>query len=150
VALLVLVAELKQGLEQLAEKIDSADESIEKIARENEACRRLVTMPESALFQFDGIFKTFPLASPAAGTIGEDDPVIFRTDHDVSGWLAIPRPLPTEGISTLQHGIPLQSPHVQLDVIGRCALGTPSFTASPAAHSASDLSKSIGNLDFMS
>jgi transposase len=44
-AVLVLLAELKQELEQLAEKIDSADNSIEKIARENEACRRLVAMP---------------------------------------------------------------------------------------------------------
>ena len=31
-------------LEQLAEKIDRADKSIEKVARENEACRRLVAM----------------------------------------------------------------------------------------------------------
>jgi transposase len=44
-AVLVLLAELKQELEQLAEKIDRADKSIEKIARENEACRRLVSMP---------------------------------------------------------------------------------------------------------
>ena len=48
--------------------------------------------------------KAFPLASPYAGTIGEDDPVIFRVDHDVSGWLAIPRPVPTEGID-LQEGL---------------------------------------------
>ncbi|MFY9937231.1 MAG: transposase, partial [Silvibacterium sp.] len=41
-AVIVLLAELKQELEQLAEKIDRADKSIEKIARENEACRRLV------------------------------------------------------------------------------------------------------------
>ena len=38
--MLVLLAELKQELEQLAEKIDRADKSIEKIARENESCRR--------------------------------------------------------------------------------------------------------------
>ena len=44
-AVLVLLAELKQELEQLAEKIDRADKSVEKIARENEACRRLVAMP---------------------------------------------------------------------------------------------------------
>src|ERR1700756_1712226 len=44
-AVLVLLAELKQELEQLAEKIDRADKSIEKIAREDEACRRLVAMP---------------------------------------------------------------------------------------------------------
>jgi transposase len=44
-AVLVLLAELKQELEQLAEKIDRSDKSIEKIARENEACRRLVKMP---------------------------------------------------------------------------------------------------------
>ena len=41
-AVLVLLAELKQELEQLAEKIDRADKSVEKIARENESCRRLV------------------------------------------------------------------------------------------------------------
>ena len=44
-AVLVLLAELKQELEQLAEKIDRADKSVEKIARENESCRRLVAMP---------------------------------------------------------------------------------------------------------
>jgi hypothetical protein len=44
-AVLVLLAELKQELEQLAEKINRADKSIEKIARENESCRRLVAMP---------------------------------------------------------------------------------------------------------
>jgi len=32
-------------LAQLAEKIDRADQSIAQIARENEACRRLVAMP---------------------------------------------------------------------------------------------------------
>jgi hypothetical protein len=44
-ALLVLLAELKQELDQLAEEIDRADKSVEKIARENEACRSLVAMP---------------------------------------------------------------------------------------------------------
>jgi transposase len=44
-ALLVLLTELKLELAQLAEKIDRADQSIAQIARENEACRRLVTMP---------------------------------------------------------------------------------------------------------
>jgi transposase len=44
-AVLVLLAELKQELEQLAEKIDRGDKSIEKIARESESCRRLVAMP---------------------------------------------------------------------------------------------------------
>ena len=43
--MLVLLAELKQELEQLTEKIGRADKSVEKIARENEACRRLVAMP---------------------------------------------------------------------------------------------------------
>ena len=41
----MLLAELKQELERLAEKIDRADKSIEKIARDNESCRRLVAMP---------------------------------------------------------------------------------------------------------
>jgi hypothetical protein len=58
-------------------------------------------------FQFDSIFQTFPLISPAARTIGEDDPVIFRANHDVSGWFAVARPLPTERISTLQQRISL-------------------------------------------
>jgi transposase len=44
-ALPVLLTELKLELAQLAEKIDRADQSIAQIARENEACRRLVTMP---------------------------------------------------------------------------------------------------------
>jgi transposase len=44
-ALLVLLTELKLELTQLEEKINRADQSIAQIARENEACRRLVTMP---------------------------------------------------------------------------------------------------------
>ena len=42
---LVLLTELKLELAQLTEKIDRADKSMEKIAQENEACQRLVTMP---------------------------------------------------------------------------------------------------------
>src|ERR1700693_4566775 len=42
---LVLLTELKLELAQLAEKIDRADKSMEKIAQENEACQRLVKMP---------------------------------------------------------------------------------------------------------
>jgi hypothetical protein len=75
-------------------------------------------------FQFDRIFKPFPLASPAPGAIGENDPVIFRADNDVSSWLTIPCPNPAESVSTLQHTIPLQSPHIQLKVIGRRAFAT--------------------------
>jgi transposase len=44
-ALLVLLTELKLELAQLAEKIDRADQSMAQMAGENEACRRLVTMP---------------------------------------------------------------------------------------------------------
>ena len=41
----VLLMELKLELEQLADKIERSDQSIEHIARENEACQRLVVMP---------------------------------------------------------------------------------------------------------
>ena len=41
----MLLAQLKLELEQLAEQIDEADTVIAQIARENEACRRLVAIP---------------------------------------------------------------------------------------------------------
>jgi transposase len=44
-SLLVLLTELKLELAQLAEKIDRSDAAIAQIARQNEACQRLVAMP---------------------------------------------------------------------------------------------------------
>src|SRR6201984_40864 len=44
-SLLVLLTELKLELAQLAEKIDRSDTAIAQIARQNEACQRLVAMP---------------------------------------------------------------------------------------------------------
>src|SRR6202035_254292 len=44
-AVLVLLAELKQELDHLQMRIDEADAVIQKIAGENEACRRLVVIP---------------------------------------------------------------------------------------------------------
>ena len=69
-AVLVLLAELRQELEQLAEKIDRADKSIEQVARENEACRRLHELPDQA-----GLVS---LGVPAPTAAGEDD---YRTRH---------------------------------------------------------------------
>jgi transposase len=70
----VLLAELKQELEQLAEKIDAADNSIEKIARENEACRRLVKMP--------GVGPV--TATAIIATIGNG--AAFRKGRDFAAW----------------------------------------------------------------
>jgi transposase len=75
-AVLVLLAELKQELEQLAEKIDSADNSIERIVRENEACRRLVKMP--------GVGPV--TATAIIATIGNG--AAFRQRRDFAAWLA--------------------------------------------------------------
>jgi transposase len=44
-AVRLLLAQLKLDLDQLAERIDEADEVIKKTADENEACRRLVAIP---------------------------------------------------------------------------------------------------------
>ena len=76
-AVLVLLAELKQELEQLAEKIDRADKSVEKIARENESCRRLVAMP--------GVGPVTATAIIAA--IGNG--AAFRKGGDFAAWLGV-------------------------------------------------------------
>src|SRR5271155_3213329 len=76
-AVLVLLAELKQELEQLAEKIDRADKSVEKIARENESCRRLVKMP--------GVGPV--TATAIIATIGNG--AAFRKGREFSAWLGI-------------------------------------------------------------
>jgi transposase len=71
----VLLAELKLELAQLAEKIDRADKSMEKIAQENEACQRLVTMPGVG-----------PVISTAIiATIGNG--AAFRRGRDFAVWL---------------------------------------------------------------
>jgi transposase len=89
-AVLVLLAELKQELEQLAEKIDSADNSIEKIARENEACRRLVAMP--------GVGPV--TATAIIATIGNG--AAFRKGRDFAAWLGVvPEEHSTGGKQTL-------------------------------------------------
>jgi transposase len=76
-AVLVLLAELKQELEQLAEKIDRADKSVENLARENEACRRLVKMP--------GIGPVTATAIIAA--IGNG--AAFRKGCEFAAWLGV-------------------------------------------------------------
>ncbi len=89
-AVLVLLAELKQELEQLAEKIDRADKSIEKIARENEACRRLVAMP--------GVGPV--TATAIIATIGNG--AAFRKGRDFAAWLGVvPEEHSTGGKQTL-------------------------------------------------
>src|SRR6202048_4515136 len=89
-AVLVLLAELKQELEQLAEKIDRADKSVEKIARENEACRRLVKMP--------GVGPV--TATAIIATIGNG--TAFRKGRDFAAWLGVvPEEHSTGGKQTL-------------------------------------------------
>ena len=89
-AVLVLLAELKQELEQLAEKIDRADKSVEKIARENEACRRLVKMP--------GVGPV--TATVIIATIGNG--AAFRKGRDFAAWLGVvPEEHSTGGKQTL-------------------------------------------------
>jgi transposase len=89
-AVLVLVAELKQELEQLAEKIDRADKSVEKIARENEACRRLIVML--------GVGPV--MATAIIATIGNG--AAFRKGRDFAAWLGVvPEEHSTGGKQTL-------------------------------------------------
>jgi transposase len=74
---LVLLTELKLELAQLTERIDRADKSMEKIAQENEACQRLVTMPGVG-----------PVISTAIiATIGNG--AAFRRGRDFAVWLGV-------------------------------------------------------------
>ena len=76
--------------EQLAEKIDRADKSVEKIARENEACRRLVKMP--------GVGPV--TATAIIATIGNG--AAFRKGRDFAAWLGVvPEEHSTGGEQTL-------------------------------------------------
>jgi transposase len=76
-ALRVLLMELKQELAQLAEKIDRSDSAIAQIARENEACRRLVAMPGLG-----------PVTATALiATIGNG--AAFRKGRDFAAWLGV-------------------------------------------------------------
>jgi transposase len=74
---LILLTELKLELAQLTEKIDRANKSMEKIAQENEACQRLVTMPGVG-----------PVISTAIiATIGNG--AAFRRGRDFAVWLGV-------------------------------------------------------------
>src|ERR1017187_1058614 len=74
---LILLTELKLELAQLTERIDRADKSMEKIAQENEACQRLVTMPGVG-----------PVISTAiVATIGNG--TAFRRGRDFAVWLGV-------------------------------------------------------------
>ena len=89
-AVLVLLTELKLELAQLAEKIDRADQSMAKIAQENEACRRLVTMP--------GVGPV--IATAIIATIGNG--AAFRKGRDFAAWLGVvPEEHSTGGKQTL-------------------------------------------------
>jgi transposase len=74
---LVLLTELKLELAQLTEKIDRADKSMEKIAQENEACQRLVTMPGVG-----PVISTAIIATIGNGTA-------FRRGRDFAVWLGV-------------------------------------------------------------
>ena len=76
-AVLILLTELKQELKQLGEKIDLADKSMEKIARENETCRRLVAMP--------GVGPV--TATAIIATIGNG--AAFGKGRDFAAWLGV-------------------------------------------------------------
>src|SRR5271168_3098216 len=76
-AVLVLLTALKLELEQLAEKIDGSDTSIAQIARENEACQRLVAMP--------GVGPV--TATAIIATIGNG--AAFRKGRDFAAWLGV-------------------------------------------------------------
>jgi transposase len=89
-AVLVLLTELKLELAQLAEKIDRADQSMAQMAGENEACRRLVTMP--------GVGPV--IATAIIATIGNG--AAFRKGRDFAAWLGVvPEEHSTGGKQTL-------------------------------------------------
>jgi transposase len=74
---LILLTELKLELAQLTERIDRADKSMEKIAQENEACQRLVTMPG-----IGPVISTAIIATIGNGTA-------FRRGRDFAVWLGV-------------------------------------------------------------
>jgi transposase len=74
---LILLTELKLELAQLTEKIDRADKAMEKIAQENEACQRLVTMPG-----IGPVISTAIIATIGNGTA-------FRRGRDFAVWLGV-------------------------------------------------------------
>jgi transposase len=89
-SLLVLLTELKLELAQLAEKIDRSDTAIAQIARQNEACQRLVAMP--------GVGPV--TATAIIATIGNG--AAFRRGRDFAAWLGVvPEEHSTGGKQTL-------------------------------------------------
>jgi transposase len=87
-ALRVLLAQLKLELDHLEMRIDEADAVIKKTAGENEACRRLVTIP--------GIGPVTATAVIAA--IGNG--AAFRKGREFGAWLGVvPGEHTTTGVS---------------------------------------------------
>lgn len=86
----MLLAQLKQELDQLATRIDEADEVMEHASHENEACRRLVAIP--------GIGPVTATALIAA--IGNG--AAFRKGREFSAWVGmVPREYSSGGKQTL-------------------------------------------------
>ena len=105
----VLLMELKLELEQLADKIERSDQSIEHIARENEACQRLVAMP--------GIGPV--TATALIATIGNGS--AFRKGRDFAAWLGVvPEEHSTGGRQTLWQ-IPLRDNQYLRRLFVQCA-----------------------------
>jgi transposase len=105
----VLLMELKLELEQLADKIERSDQSIEHIARENEACQRLVAMP--------GIGPV--TATALIATIGNGS--AFRKGRDFAAWLGVvPEEHSTGGKQTLWQ-IPLRGNQYLRRLFVQCA-----------------------------
>ena len=85
-AVRMLLAQLKLELDQLAKRVDQADELIQKTAHENEACRRLVAIP--------GIGPVTATALIAA--IGNGG--AFRKGREFAAWMGVvPREHSTGG-----------------------------------------------------
>ncbi|HEX3473318.1 MAG TPA: IS110 family transposase [Silvibacterium sp.] len=88
--LLELLTELKLELAQLAEKIDRSDTAIAQIARQNEACQRLIAMP--------GVGPV--TATAIIATVGNG--AAFRKGRDFAAWLGVvPEEHSTGGKQTL-------------------------------------------------
>ena len=105
----VLLMELKLELEQLADKIERSDQSIEHIARENEACQRLVAMP--------GIGPV--TATALIATIGNGS--AFPKGRDFAAWLGVvPEEHSTGGKQTLWQ-IPLRGNQYLRRLFVHCA-----------------------------
>jgi hypothetical protein len=69
--------------------------------------------------QHDGIVLICPFSAALSGPVIQNQPIIFRSDVNISNCLTIPRPPPTKPPTPLKQTVTLQAPHIKLAKIRR-------------------------------